>query len=574
MWNPSIKSLFLLACLFTLADCFKPLTIDDAAYSYYAHQAAVHPLDPYGFAVMWWDRPYVANEVLAPPLLPGWWALGIRLFGEQPVLWKLWLLPFALTFVGALYALFHRFCHGLEMPLTWMTVLSPAFLPGFNLMLDVPALALALASLALFLHACDRDSFALTALAGLVAGLAMETKYTAFLAPATMLLYAVLAGKWRLWPVAAVLAVQLFASWELFVALVYGESHFLFALRESGHPLLEKLRLWFPLVCLLGSVAPTVGLLGLAGLTRRAWPVGLASLVVVAGYVVVMCSGAALEFRSIPSFRTPGKYLTVPPEHAVFLMLGLLAVGIGAAVLWRLCVGERDALPQSGRWDSDRDRWFLILWLGLEVAGYFALTSFPAVRRVLGVVVVATLLAGMLSAQTCSEIGRRQLIHCIVAGTILLGFGFAALDWWEAWTEKTLAESAATTARAHGTGKIWFVGHWGFQHYAERSGMQALVPQYYGGNTYVPLPPPSQVRKGDWLVVPDLRVDQQAINWDEEKLEPMFELAVSDPVPVQTVMCYYCGLTAVEHQGEPTRLLVKIYRATGDFIPVRPDNRK
>ena len=44
----------------------------------------------------------------------------------------------------------------LALPLTALVVLSPAFLPGLNLMLDVPAQALALASLALFVAAADR----------------------------------------------------------------------------------------------------------------------------------------------------------------------------------------------------------------------------------------------------------------------------------------------------------------------------------------------------------------------------------------------------------------------------------
>ncbi|HJT78070.1 MAG TPA: glycosyltransferase family 39 protein, partial [Gemmataceae bacterium] len=198
MPTAAARSLFLLACLVTLLNAAKPLLIDDAAYYYYARQAADHPLDPYGFAAFWWQRPYVANDVLAPPGLPYWWAAAVRLFGERPVLWKLWLLPFVLLLAGALYALFRRFCRGLELPLTWLTVLSPALLPGVNLMLDIPALALSLASVVLFFRAADRDALALAALAGLVAGLAMETKYTGFLAPVVMLLYAALYGKWRL----------------------------------------------------------------------------------------------------------------------------------------------------------------------------------------------------------------------------------------------------------------------------------------------------------------------------------------------------------------------------------------
>src|SRR5260370_897646 len=79
--------------LFTLANACKPLLIDDPAYEALARQLADRPLDPYGFVVFWYDEPQPANEVLAPPVLPAWWALVRCLVGEQPLLWKLALFP-------------------------------------------------------------------------------------------------------------------------------------------------------------------------------------------------------------------------------------------------------------------------------------------------------------------------------------------------------------------------------------------------------------------------------------------------------------------------------------------------
>src|ERR1700676_757658 len=116
------KALLLLALLYTLLNSVKPLTIDDTAYYYFADHLSRQPLDPYGFTVFWWKQPDPANQVLAPLVLPYWWSLAVRLFGMNPFLWKLWLLPFSLLFVFALHALLRRFARGLEMPLTWMTV--------------------------------------------------------------------------------------------------------------------------------------------------------------------------------------------------------------------------------------------------------------------------------------------------------------------------------------------------------------------------------------------------------------------------------------------------------------------
>src|SRR4051812_44652937 len=96
------KLLLLLALAYTLVNAAKPLTVDDTPSPAYAVQAARRPLAPYGFSVYWWGSPDVAGEVLAPPLLAYWWAPAIRLFGDNPFLWKLWLLPLVVLLAYAL----------------------------------------------------------------------------------------------------------------------------------------------------------------------------------------------------------------------------------------------------------------------------------------------------------------------------------------------------------------------------------------------------------------------------------------------------------------------------------------
>src|SRR5262249_12587902 len=159
---------------YTLLNAPKPLTVDDGAYYYFARQIAHDPLRPYDFTMFWYQRPHPANQILAPPVLPYWWGLGLALLGDEPFLWKLWLFPFALGFVLAVYALSRRFARGIETHLVCLTVLSPLFLPSLNLMLDVPAMALGLGALAVLDRACARRSMILTLLAGWLAGLAMQ----------------------------------------------------------------------------------------------------------------------------------------------------------------------------------------------------------------------------------------------------------------------------------------------------------------------------------------------------------------------------------------------------------------
>src|SRR5262245_44049606 len=181
----------LLAAVVTLVNAVKPLVIDDTAYVAFAREIAAHPFNPYGFTIFWDTAPEPAFGVLAPPVLLYWLALGIRLFGEHPPLLKVWLFPFLWALTAALSDLLRRFAGDRSTRLLPLIVLSPAILSTVNLMLDVPALALGLTALALFARAADRDSWRLAAGAGLLAALAIQTKYTMFAIPPAMAWYGV-----------------------------------------------------------------------------------------------------------------------------------------------------------------------------------------------------------------------------------------------------------------------------------------------------------------------------------------------------------------------------------------------
>jgi hypothetical protein len=507
----------------------KPMHIDETANWYFARQIAEKPLDPYGFEVFWYQHPEPANQVLTPPVMVYWWSIAIRLlgpFGGEPMVWKLWLLPFVLILVFSLHALFCRFANKLAMPLTWMTMLSPAFLPSLNLMPDLPELAWGLSAIVVFLWAGDRNSPGLAVAAGVCAGLAMQTKYTGFLVPAVMLLRSFLIRRPAFGVIAVGIAVTLFCSWECFIARRYGESHFLYQVRVSDSSLEQKSLLAAPVLSILGAVAPHVGLLALVGLGwRRAW---------------VVAYGLTAAFV----YLTAG--LTDVEESIQALLYGL----IGGVVL-ALCICNAAILLRR---HPSVDVRFLILWLVLELGGYFALTPFPAVRRVLGLVLVLTLLAGRLASERSSSI---RLIHGIAVGTAALGLLFFAVDWCDARAEQLGVELAAECICGEGGGRVWYVGHWGVQFYAERAGMNPVVPDA------------SLLPQGDWLVVPGPPVECQDIVISNSSSEPVFEVTVSDPLPWRTVMGYYGGYVPLAHRSNP-RLTVSVRRVTADWVPQTP----
>lgn len=551
--NRVAASLVLLALLLTVLNSLKPLTMDDAAYYYYARQLAWDATDPYGFEIFWYQRPMPANYALAPPVIPYWWSLAIRLFGDVPVLWKLWLFPFALLLVCSLYRLARRFARGAEWPLVVGMIFSPVVLPGMNLMLDVPALALALSAMVLFQRACDRcghatarrekrSSVCLALVAGLVIGLATQTKYTSFMTLAAMIGFACLQGRLRLGLLMASTALVVFGLWEGFITYKYGQPHFWFLAQVLRH--YTFLDMVDALPRLLGSAAG-VGVLFLsAALGFGGLGLSLAGLLVGFAYFLpVVCGDGSLFLGLDETTQTP-----------LFTSLGWLWLAGTATVAVRL----NDPIfgASNLRWKPrfrSTDR-FLASWFLLELVGYFVLSPFPGVRRILGIVTVGSLLAARLASRTCGSPHGRTMLLAITAANVLSGLLIYSVDLVEALALKHAAEESAAWVRTRDAdGKVWYVGHWGFQFYAERAGFEPVVPRE------------SLLRRGDWLVLPT-RLNQQVISLPEAALELKHRLVIDDALPLRTVSCYYGGKTALEHRSRH-RWVINICRVTTDSVP-------
>lgn len=535
-----------LAVVYTLINALKPVHIDDTTYYDFAHQIAEHPTDPYGFSLMYFNAFQPANKVLAPPVVPYWWAPAIRLFDGRPFLWKLWFLPFSVIFALSLWALLRRFARGLEAPLLCLTLLSPVFLPSLNLMLDVPAEALSLLAVVVFMRAVDRDVPMLALLAGAIAGVAMQTKYTALLAPAAMLIYALLWRRSRLWLQAALAATLVFSLWEIFVAARYGESHFLLHVGERQRTLGGDVNLAVGLLTQLGGTTVVLGIFALLGLARRAWLIAAAGVAVIAVYVClalgVFSAGAVIAPLPDTTPLTAGDVL--------FGSLGLFVlstlIGAAAALLARSGPQRREAL-------------FLILWLAIEILGCFVVSPFPAARRLMGLAIPGTLIVGRLAAERLAVNPRRALVWGVTALGIALGALYDVVDVREAFAEKEAIAAAfeAIGPRPPGT-TIWHTTSWACKFYAEQAGARQLAPRLGADKT----PRPAHLRPGDWLllVAPPIPRVELALYSRAARREGTVEVA--DRLPLSTID-FYAGRTPMQHQSGP-RVSITLVRITDD----------
>ncbi|MBA4064646.1 MAG: hypothetical protein C0501_13220 [Isosphaera sp.] len=538
----TLRSPLVLALLVTAANALKPLAVDDTAYLMYARHVAADPLDPYGFEVFWYTAPQPAMTVLVPPVVPYWLAVGVAVCGEHVWALKLWMFPFVWAFAWSAGDLLRRFAGATGTRLLPLVVLSPAVLPLVNLMLDVPAVGLGLAAVVVFARAADRGSWRLAAAAGVLAALAMQTKYSALPVPVVVAWYGLTHRRVGLAAVAVGVAAAGFVGWEQVTVAKYGESHFAHHLRkqEPAATLWEKANLAPGLAGHLGCLGVGVGLvaLGALGVPRRGLAVAAVALCVGFVRIVLVPPRLAAEEWD-PHAGTVAFWQTVG-----WLVL---AACVGCAV--------RSALRFGRRWGVRRDRAsvFLAGWLLVELAGYFALTPFPAARRVIGLVVVGALVA----ARAAHRPGRRPP-GWVVGFGVAAGVAVAALDVLDAYPEKACAErAAAVTADRPPGATVWYVGHWGFQFYCERAGMRPAFP----GRVLMP---------GDLLVRPDYPEDGSFHRPDIERFpsrppawaaEPVADLVWDDGVFGRTVPNLYGGDSPVVSRDRP-RLRVVVYRIT------------
>ena len=549
-----------LALVMTGLNAVKPAVVDDPAYLAMAAHLSQHPLDPYGFEQFWYSRPTPAMEVLAPPVLPYWLAGGYALVGDNLPLLKLMLFPFAWAFAAAAFALLRRFARGTDRPGTVMLALSPAVLPLFNVMLDVPAVALGLACVAVFVRGIDTRRIAFVTAAGVLMGLAIQTKYTMLTIPAVVTGYALLHR--RVGP--AVLAVGigfgLAVGWDLLLVNGYGESHFWHhAAGEAAGTLAEKLSakidLGLPLLTYFGGLAFAWGLYG-----GRAAGFPPAAVRAAAGAAAVAFGWVILD----PAAFLPPRPPAFAPRFGLAQTTGWL-LGLGLLVTIGLCLTKMLVRrPTRLRWSADS--WFLAGWLVVEVAGAFALTPFPAGRRVMMLSVVV----GLIACRAVSRLGRLNPARCpprwVPVYAVGVGLTYYALDAWDALPERLLPGRAAAVIAAapggRGPGTVWTQGHWGWQYYTARQGFTAFVPGrtvLQPGDWYVhPAHPP-----GPGFYRPVLATEAPP---DLEALVHVGGVIWDDRLPYQTIPTLYGGAVPVLGRGFP-RLSIEVYRVVRPWTP-------
>lgn len=485
-----VPELLAIWLVLTALNLTKAVHIDDTAYLETAQHILTDPWHPMTGLVNWSGTRTPIHEINQPLLFSYLLAALMAAFGESDVVLHSLVPAFSLLAVIFFYLAAARITPRHALVYTALFALGPVFVPGQNVMMDVPMAAFWCVVLWAMLRDAPERRGRLYLIAALAVSAASLTKYTSLVLVPVFFFVVIQRRHWRfLW--APALPVAALVLWSVFNYLDYGGLH-LFERRAGVIDLPWRVP---ELVVMLGAVAPfTPAFVPALARRRIGW-------LLLAGSVV---GGLVSLLLPLPAASEPcsrGGYAVL---RALFVANGLLLIA--------LCV---DAGLGAIRRPERRARGLMLILLLVTVTAFVAaLSPFMAARHLLVVVALALLL--LADGIEPAADGPWRAVGLVA--TIALGLTLGVSDWRYADVYRAAAAriDADLSRTGDRRGTVWFLGHWGWQWYAARAGMR----QYDAAT--------SRLRPGDVLVVPSYVQREGLRPGQERQLEPQARVLAID----------------------------------------------
>ena len=437
----------------------KAFHIDDPLFVWTARYIQTHPRDPYGFRVNWYSHETPMAEVtMNPPLASYYMACVAWWFGwNEVVLHLAFLVPAIATIVGTYY-LARQLCSDPVLA-GLATLITPVFLiSSTTVMCDTMMLAFWIWAVVCWVRGMERNPQVLLPLSGFMIAAAVMTKYFAVsLIPLLFGYSLVKKRKCGWWAISLLMPIAVAVLYDWVTRRLYGKGLLLEALSYA--------------TTIGQSINPSVGARTLVALIFTGGclatvlcfaPFLWSRRTVLAGALGVVIAALTIHYsRAIGGFTLPAGGLPgwlIPLQCSLFALAG---VSLLALVLTDLSKSR------------DAESAFLALWIvGTFVfVGYFNWTvngrSVLPMAPAFGILLARRVEQRRLSLGAGSEVWSKPLMALIPAVLVAL---------WVTHADYRLANSARTAAVvAHEKlksrpGRVWFVGHWGFQYYMESYG--------------------------------------------------------------------------------------------------------
>lgn len=554
---------FLCAMAVGLPFLNKPIHIDDTVVLAVSKQIVKHPLRPLDFNFHWFDdlEP-IYPKTDNPPFLSYWLAPVYAIFGANEIALHVWMLPFLLLFAFAMGTLSRRFTNGSVWPLL-IVLLSPAVVVSGNIMRDVPAAAMATAAVALFVTGTDRDRWGYVLAGGLLAGIAVVTKYSAVILMPVMAVYPLMKRKPK-YLFGLLFGAAIPELWLVHNYFLHDKLHIL-AIKEdkADLPYDWKDKLAAAMV-ITGASFLLFPALAVGAARRRE---GAVPSIAAAAAVLTMLLLIAHHLPRLSNYVRP----TNVKEHVWGMMQYDLWAMMGAmVVVWTI----GSALFASGRWLSRDpepealDSLFLLWWMiGPYFCGVF-FVGFPAVRHVLPAAAPIALLAVRYAQRGVAP--RDRWVAAAFGVAIMLqaalAFWTSAADYGYADSYRRVAREVVEEFKTPEGNEIWFSGHWGWQHYAAEAGMKPITRNIVESPGAEPKPAPAP-KAGDIVVEPQTVHKGAMPGWLYGRLEPIKEIRVPANLGMTVMDWAYASFYNTSGTAAPMRFVkgkpyevFKVYR--------------
>jgi 4-amino-4-deoxy-L-arabinose transferase-like glycosyltransferase len=471
--HSELAVLLLLWMFATALNLTKPYHIDDTAHLQIAQWITREPWRPMSGQINWYQDTEPIHVLNQPHLyfylLAGWGAL----WGFGEVTMHLLQSFFTLACIILTYRIAKIIVPSAALLTTALVMLSPAFVVGQNLMVDVPLLSLWLAFFYVLIAPQFKSETRRFVLTGFFAGCASLIKYSSLPLILLMLLYLIIKRHFRLIWTLSIPAMMLIL-WSCWNYLDYGSVHMLGRrpIPFSWNELAQMSVSW--LIC-LGAILPYSLIY-----FRRNSELRSKTFSTSAKWLVVVLT--AMFFAALHLHK-----LDVSRMEKIFLLL-FFTNGI-AIVLTLLWCFLRDWFQTR----SQQQQAILTLYLWIAVGGSFVVlyAPFMATRHVLLVIVPLSLLLARF-VDPASLAWRSAMLLLTASLSLVLSVS----DW--TWANFYREKAVAIRRELPATANVYFTGHWGWQWYAKQNGMkelEALNPQ---------------LEIGDYLVYP-VGVDNQPL---------------------------------------------------------------
>jgi len=431
----------------------KPFHIDDTVFIYSARNILTNPLKPYDFNMSWSGSVNYCWAVNKnPPLWPYLLAVSIKFFSEEKIPLHMAYLIFPVISILAMYALARKFVKDRFLPTLFLLVSPAFFVSSTNLMGDLPQLAFYLSSLALYIKGFDEDRPIYFALAGLLAGCAILSKYAAVTILIIFFFYNfVFQNDYRRSWTAFLIPVSMLLIWGLHGIYFYGKPHFL---NFSNAP-----AFW--------------GKSNIAGAILTGFAELLVFLSGVSLFIFFFRIGLPKENKNIARIASISIFISALlltlyiansfSDRAEFLDFIFVFVFLTATFLFfRNCViyylKNRD----------DKTFMFLFSWFLLNayiviflfaVSARFVLTALPP---------MALLISHIMEKDGFSAI-RKKYVYGGCVLVFMVSILVAHSDYCLASSYKNFTDIIKKTMVDK---RIYFTGNWGFQYYMEKNGFR------------------------------------------------------------------------------------------------------